>query len=424
MNKVAATRDLNLEKLRPELSDQLAQVSRNCTSCQICVHECGFLTRYGDPKVLADNYDPAAKNAHIIPFECSLCELCVAVCPHEVNPVGMFLEMRREAFTRGEANLPEHKGLRKYEKTGISKRYSWYTLPQGCDTIFFPGCALTGSRAQTTLKAYQHLQQEIPAIGIVLDCCTKPSHDLGDSAFFNAMFGEMKDYLLKHGVKTIVVACPNCQKVFSECGREFTTTSIYDLLNTIPLPATSQADGTVCIHDPCVSRFYAATQDAVRSLLQRKGLEINEPVHTREQTICCGEGGGVKNLSPASAAEWENRRIMEANSARIVSYCAACTATFSSRTRSSHILDLLFEPEQTLSNKASVAKAPLTYFNRLKLKSYLRRHTPEDAVTRERTFQWPAIQQRDNKILSLRKLLFFGSFLMAALIFISQAWRQ
>lgn len=423
MSTVTATSIVNLGGLGPELSKQLALVSQNCTQCQICVNECNFLVSYGDPKTLADSYDPTSKRAHRIPFECSLCELCTAVCPHGVNPVGMFLEMRREAFAHGEALFPEHRRLRKYEKTGASKRYSWYALPQGCDTIFFPGCALTGSRSQTTLQVYQHLQQEIPTIGIVLDCCTKPSHDLGDSHFFNTMFGEMKNYLLKHGIKTVVVGCPNCQKIFSEYGLEFTTTTVYELLNTMPLPATPQTNGTVCIHDPCVSRFYAETQDSIRSLLHRKGLEINEPAHTRQRTLCCGEGGGVKSLSPGKAAKWENKRLIEANGERIVSYCAACTATFSSRTRSSHILDLLFEPEQALSNKASMAKAPLTYFNRLKLKSYLRRHMTENAVSRERTFYVSDGQQRDNKILSLPRLLIFCSFLMAAFIFISQAWK-
>ncbi len=30
--------------------------------------------------------------------------------------------------------------------------------------------------------------KKIPSVGIVLDCCTKPSHDLGRDDFFNAMF--------------------------------------------------------------------------------------------------------------------------------------------------------------------------------------------------------------------------------------------
>ena len=50
--------------------------------------------------------------------------------------------------------------------------------------------------------------KNITDIGIVLDCCTKPSHDLGDEEHFNAMFGEMKDYLLSQGIKTVLLACP------------------------------------------------------------------------------------------------------------------------------------------------------------------------------------------------------------------------
>jgi Fe-S oxidoreductase len=369
------------------LAAQLQLVSADCTSCGICVRECTFLTDYGDPKSIADRYNPEQGYASRLAFECSLCGLCTAVCPQAVNPTRMFLEMRREAFAREEAELAVYRGLRRYEKTGTSQRYSWYALPQHCDTIFFPGCALTGSRPKITLQTYQLLQKSIPALGIVLDCCTKPSHDLGDSGYFNAMFGEMKNYLLKQGIKNILVACPNCLEVFSDHGREFSTRTVYEVLDEVELPVLAKSSATVSIHDPCVSRYRLAAQQAVRRLLTRQGLTIAEPRHTQQRTICCGDGGGVSCLIPQRAQKWARQRISEVGDNRIVSYCASCTHRFASaQTASSHVLDLVFAPEKALQNQLAGAKAPLTYFNRLKLKRHLRHHFVA-AVTRERTFQ-------------------------------------
>ncbi|MBU1182609.1 MAG: hypothetical protein KKF00_10680 [Proteobacteria bacterium] len=87
-----------------------------------------------------DTYDPKDRRQQSLPFECSLCGLCGAVCPVDLDPKTMFLEMRREAVRKGVAPFPEHKALINYEKRATSKQYSYYALPDGCDTIFSPGC--------------------------------------------------------------------------------------------------------------------------------------------------------------------------------------------------------------------------------------------------------------------------------------------
>lgn len=395
---------------RMALINQLEQVSQRCTQCQKCVSECSFLQHHGDPKNLADSYDPDLNNTHQIPFECHLCELCAAVCPHSLNPAQMFLEMRREAFERGQANLPQHKGLRNYEKIGTSKHFSWYALPQGCDSIFFPGCALSGSRASVTLEVYKYLQKQIPTVGIVLDCCSKPSHDLGHTNHFTNQFDEMKSYLRQQGIRNILVACPNCQRMFNEYAQEFITRTVYELIEECPFPEETKDRGNIVIHDPCVSRFYRSTQDSVRSLIRKKGFNIIEPLHVREKTFCCGEGAGVKSLSPEKSNQWKTKRLEESSGERMVSYCAACSATFSEQTQCHHLLDLLFDSDNALKGESAVAKAPITYFNRLRLKQKLRNQAAKSTLTRERT-----VLPRHNKNRQLIKKLALLTLLTLAL---------
>ena len=87
--------------MEKEMREKLHAISSACIKCDVCQKECGFLKKYGKPKDIADHYDPLRKEDQGIPFECSLCGLCTAVCPKGIDPAGLFLEMRRETVVRG-----------------------------------------------------------------------------------------------------------------------------------------------------------------------------------------------------------------------------------------------------------------------------------------------------------------------------------
>lgn len=363
--------------LRPALKEMLADEICGCTGCGVCVTECGFLKLHGSPRDIIRSYDPDDPKKNVVCFECSLCGLCSAVCPESLSPHTLFLEMRREAVEHGYGTFSEHKGLVGYERTGMSQHFSWYGLPEGCTTIFFTGCALPGTRPAATLAVYEKLKEAIPALGLVMDCCTKPSHDLGRQQFFLDLFGEMTAWLESHGVERILVACPNCYKVFSEYAPYFQTETVYETLaETLPVSAAVTRLTTVTIHDPCVVRFSSAPQVAVRTLIAESGRIIEEMPHTRRSALCCGEGGTVGVLAPHLADGWGERRAGEAAGREVITYCAGCANHLGKRLKVSHVLDLIFSTPKPSSG-------PMTYLNRLRLKSRFKKIVPA-LITRER----------------------------------------
>jgi len=176
------------DKIRPKLQELIATTASICTNCGKCVQECAFLKKHGTPGQIAESFNASDPKLHSRPFECSLCGLCTTVCPEKLELEGLFLEMRREAVGRGSGEFSEHKPLLTYERIGTSRRFTLYRLPQGCKTIFFPGCSLSGTRPEGVKKIFARLQQIDPAMGIVFDCCLKPSHTLGREQYANAMF--------------------------------------------------------------------------------------------------------------------------------------------------------------------------------------------------------------------------------------------
>ncbi len=366
-----------------KIRDTNAGESQECVDCGRCVKECAFLARYGTPGQVLKNREAGSQLA----FGCSLCGLCTSVCPVDFDPAGMFLEMRRQAVKKAGEVLPEHKVLLAYERRGMSRRYTFYSLPEGCDSVFFPGCTLPGTRPETTIAAFEALKKMKPATGIVLDCCGKPSHDLGRTEFFSAMFDEMANFLSGAGVRRIITACPNCHAMFSKQGGAFRVQTVYEVLGASGRPASGKGcqSATVTVHDPCVLRFEAGVQNAARDLLAQKGLQIEEMAHSRINTVCCGEGGAAGFVLPAHAENWARIREAEAAGRTVVTYCAGCAGKLKKYVPTLHLLDVFFFKETALAGKARVYRPPLTYWNRIKLKKTLKKKYPA-AIARERTF--------------------------------------
>ncbi len=362
----------NVVQKPTDIASDADMIRKNCDGCDLCLKECTFLTHHGTPGIISKKYIVDSERWGLVSFECSLCGLCSAVCPKGLDPAGMFLDFRRRTVVSGGVDISVHRRLLNYETKGTSKKYTLYSLPENCDTIFFPGCSLAGTRPDNTLKTYQYLKKHKETIGIVLDCCTKPSHDLGLQENFGKMFFQLKRYLAENGIHTVVVACPSCFDIFNAHAPELTVETVYDIMAGKGLEDECRVTGDVTIHDPCSVRFENKIHESVRSLVRAKGLSIVDTPHKKNMTFCCGEGGDVACVSPEFARVWTTKRVHEAHSKRIVSYCAGCVKSLSKNSEAFHILDLIFDPEKTMSGKVTVSKAPFTYLNRIALKKKLK----------------------------------------------------
>lgn len=352
--------------MKSKLRVTITRVLEQCIQCNLCVKECTFLQENGDPFDLATLFQ--AQPGSTTAFACSLCGLCTAVCPKQVDPAQLFLHQRQNVVRASARQYKEHKPLRGYERLGSSRLLSWYGLPDRCDTIFFPGCALPGTRSRRVLDVTRELQAHIPSLGVLLDCCTKPSHDLGAETFFRQQFKRIQDFLKANSIHNILVACPNCYRMFSEYGTGLNVQTIYEVLQPHPLNPPLN----ITVHDPCGVRFQPHIHQAVRTLLQRSNATITEMKHHGVKTLCCGEGGGVGYLHPKLARSWTAKRGAEAEEKKVITYCAGCSHYLGQEMDTSHILDLLFEPEQTMAGCEQITSSPFTYWHRFRIKQQLR----------------------------------------------------
>jgi len=337
------------------------------------MRNCSFLSQHGTPKSIVAACDFSDPSQRSIAYRCSLCGLCGAVCPERLAPSELFLEVRRLHVAAGSFDSGAYRGILGYETLGRSKLFSWYGLPEGCDTVFFPGCTLPGTRPSVTWQTYQRLRREFPALGMVLACCAKPSHDLGRTGHFRQVFGEVLSRLAAGGVKTVLTACPNCTKIFRGYGEGMAVKTVYEVLHRPGLKGVPAADGReVSVHDPCPLRYDPEVHEAVRGLLSEMGYAEVAMPHRKETAICCGEGGSVGCVEPALSGRWVERRRLEAGGRRLVTYCAGCAGNLGQATPTVHVLDLLFRQVGAGDDDIDVSRGLKTYLNRLLLKLRLR----------------------------------------------------
>lgn len=361
---------------RPELVRSAEKIIAGCTECGACVRRCAFLAKYGMPGHIARRALDGEPT--VDPYECSLCNLCAAVCPEELVPGDLFLAMRCLAVDQGSVDFKRYAPLLGYERRGHSSLFAWYP-PRPARTAFFPGCTLPGTRPGITWRFFETLRGIESETAMVLDCCHKPSHDLGRRSFFIEHFQSIRDRLLALDIERIIVACPNCYKIFKEYGVGLTVITVYEVLaqNLDWLPeivkAFSHAPVQTTVHDPCPLRNEVEVHQAVRTLLSAREISIREMKNSGQRTLCCGEGGAVGLKNPALAATWSENRRAQAQGDRIVTYCAGCAGILNRVTSTCHLGDLLFQPERALAGKNTAAKTPFTYLNRLLLKRRLRR---------------------------------------------------
>jgi Fe-S oxidoreductase len=341
----------------------MTEMSVNCTSCGECVRPCSFLQQQGTPAAIAGR--GTAESNLLSAFGCSLCGLCDAVCPEALSPSEMLRSMRQQAAGRGLVDLKTYGPWLNYETLGASALFRRDLIPANCNTVFFPGCSLPGTRPDAVRELFTRLRKIEPTAGLVLDCCGKISHDLGLTDRFTAIFAHLSKRLRHKGITRILTACPGCSKILGKYGESFEVVSIYEILAACSVPRTPDSTTTIVIHDPCPARFDAAQQSAVRKLVQSCGYRIEELASHGQYTRCCGQGGMVEGCVPGTVKQEARIIAAEAGGRPVISSCGACCDTLSNSTLTAHVADLLTDTPVFSSKPVSSARR---WFNRLKLR--------------------------------------------------------
>ena len=337
--------------------------------------------------VLEGRLDYSDKLLDVI-YQCNLCGACDVGCKRnlDLEPLSVLESLRVKCAAEGTGPLPEHKLVaRNIEENGNrfgapqKDRLKWMpddAISAGADMIYFPGCAasyIDNDIARATVEILRLSGQSFRTLGDQDACCGHPLINAG-------LIDEAKDRaeaniqaLKETGAKTILTSCAECYttwkvdypkllcKSTGDMGYEVFHLSelVDDLLEKGQISFSKNLNMKVTWHDPChlgrlsepwvhwegkrgkygtldnpkeYRRGTHGNYKGPRNILKRiPGLELVEMPRTRENSLCCGAGGGVREASKAYARLIGEERIEEARSISveaIVSGCPYCKENF------------------------------------------------------------------------------------------------
>ena len=282
-------------------------------------------------------------------YKCTGCGNCEAVCHAKIELVALWEKVRKWMADEGIAPLPVHKKL---EKSIIangnpygepkSKRDAWWpeevkrtTPPQA---IFFAGC--TGSyRMQNIPKAAVTILDRagvtVNCLGENEVCCTSPLLRTGINMQTLEASKEVVTKADALGAKDMVMSCSGCYKTVSSNYVEYygkpgqnvyhITQYVDKLISARKLPLNNEFNARVTYHDPCHLGRHSKVYEEPRNILKKiKGIDFVEMEKNRENSRCCGAGGGYKSAFNDFAVNIAAERIRDAEAVGAEVIATAC----------------------------------------------------------------------------------------------------
>ena len=282
-------------------------------------------------------------------YKCTGCGNCEEVCHAKIELVKLWENVRTWLVQQGVAPLPVHKGIaQKISKTGNSfgepksKRDAWWPKDveraEAPDVLMFAGC--TGS----------YRMQHIPAAGATIlsragvrincmgedeVCCTSPLLRTGIRDLTLEIGKQIVTKADAMGAKDMVMTCAGCYKtISSNIGNYYSKTgqNVYHftqyvdkLIKERKLPLNNEFKAKVTYHDPCHLGRHSKVYEEPRNILKKiKGIEFVEMERNRENSRCCGAGGGYKSAFNDFAVNIAMERIHDAEAVGAEVIATAC----------------------------------------------------------------------------------------------------
>jgi Fe-S oxidoreductase/nitrate reductase gamma subunit len=331
----------------------------SCTRCGRCqdvcpAHASGFSLSPRDIMIKLDTFIWQPTNGRNMLgdtisadelWACTSCQACVDICPVFNDQLSSIIDMRRYLVLEGDIDPQLQDALANLGRYGNSfgkserMRAKW-TKPiqpkikdarrDEVEYLWFVGdyASYHTSMTDKTLLMAKVFQSAGLDFGILYDGERNSGNDVrrvGEEGLFDMLAEKNLVTFSKSTFKTIVTSDPHSfntlKNEYSENGNDHYSVLHYSqlfdqMINAGQLKVSKKLDYQVTFHDPCYLGRYNDEYDAPRRVMAALGCELIEMPRNRENTFCCGAGGGrIWMEDPPEVAERPaEKRVKEAAS--------------------------------------------------------------------------------------------------------------
>ncbi len=283
----------------------------------------------------------------VVPFEsedlwlCATCGRCPQRCPRGVEIIEVMRSLRRLLVPDGvvPASIPSLRstmtslasvgnpwGQEPQDRANWAKDLGVKEFDETTEVLYFPCCypaydPRLKKVSQATVNILNKAGVDFGILGSAEMCCGESVRKAGNETLFKRLARENIKTFIDRGVKKIVVSSPHCFHTFKNEYPEFKVAFevshiseyIFELINEGRLTINKEFEKKVTYHDPCYLGRHNGVYDQPRGILKKiPGLELAEMVDAREDSLCCGMGGGRVWMETEKNERFSNIRVEQA----------------------------------------------------------------------------------------------------------------
>jgi Fe-S oxidoreductase/nitrate reductase gamma subunit len=255
-------------------------------------------------------------------WSCMQCNACVEICPVGIEQAPIINQLRRRAVEEGQLDANLQSVLANFQRSGNSfgenrrRRGRWTreldfevkdARKAPVDVLWFVGdYASFDPRSQRVTQALARLLHDAGVdFGILYDAERNSGNDvrrIGEEGLFEALATENIQTLSQCDFQRIMTTDPHSLNTLRNEYPKLTgeqpwrvvhhTALLAELIWAGRLPLRDRLSYRVTYHDPCHLGRFNGEYDNPRMILRRLGCELVEMPRNRDNSFCCGAGGG------------------------------------------------------------------------------------------------------------------------------------
>lgn len=313
---------------------------KSCYQCGLCTGACpwnlvrSFLTRRLIHGAQLGLVELESEDVWL----CATCGACVERCPRGVEIVDIMRALRRIAAqwaatpkslktvmaSLGAVGNPM--GEAREKRADWAKDAEVKAFTPGTEYLYFSCCvpAYDPQAKRIALATASILNKagvDFGVLGAEESCCGESARKVGEEGLFQSLAQANIEAFKKHGVSKVIVSSPHCYHTFKNeypaLGGNLEVLHITQLLAGLigkkKLKLKKPLPKKVAYHDPCYLGRHNKIYDEPRKVLESiPGLELVELPDCREDSLCCGGGGGRIWMETKKGERFSDLRIEQA----------------------------------------------------------------------------------------------------------------